>query len=259
MSKRRIPAGNGSDHPSDAGPRTLIELAYTRLREDIVEMRLAAGSRLRIEHLRERYGVSAGTLREAITRLVSDALVEAEGQRGFRVAPMSITDLTDLTELRLHLELEALRRSIRQGDALWRQQLEQAYQALSACPARPEYRKQWEALNGRFHEVLISGQASPWTLRMWRILTRHGERYRTLAISCSQPQGRDVREEHRQIFDAAMDGNEARAALALEAHIRATLDSLVRADAHDCIFGSRSKPSGSGKPSDSPAPLSEKA
>lgn len=237
MSKRRVPTETARGRAATNAPRTLIELAYARLREDIIEMRLPPGSRLRIEHLRDHYGVSAGTLREAITRLVSDALVEAEGQRGFRVAPMSIADLADLTELRLHIELDALRRSIRHGDERWRRQLEQAYEELSTCPATPESRKRWEALNGRFHEVLIAGQASPWTLRVWRVLTRHGERYRCLSIVCGRPEGRDVRQEHRKIFEAAMDGNEARAALALEVHIRATLDALVQSNA-PCLVGS---------------------
>lgn len=40
---------------------------------------------------------------------------------------------------------------------------------------------------------------------------------------------RDVHAEHRQIFELAMAGREARAALALEAHIRATPDLLGRA------------------------------
>ena len=35
--------------------------------------------------------------------------------------------------------------------------------------------------------------------------------------------------EHRQIFEAAMNGQEARAALALEVHIRATVDQLIQA------------------------------
>ena len=67
--------------------RTLIESAYAELRDDIIEGVLAPGEKLRVEHLKDRYGVGAGTLREAITRLVSDALAVAEGQRGFRVAP----------------------------------------------------------------------------------------------------------------------------------------------------------------------------
>ncbi len=223
MSKRHAPKLDGEDTA-----RTLIEQAYMRLRDDIVEGRLAPGERLRIEHLHQRYGVGAGTLREAITRLVSDALVEAQGQRGFRVTMTSLDDLADLTEVRLHLELDALRQSIRHGGAAWRAALSHAFADLDACPVSPEYRKRWEALNARFHEVLISGRPSPWTLRIWRVLARHGERYRSQAIALHRAQGRDVAQEHRQIYEAAMEGNEARAALALEAHIRATLDLLAR-------------------------------
>lgn len=70
-------------------PRTLTERAYTQLRDDIVEGRLEPGEKLRVEHLRQHYEVSAGILREALNRLVSDALVEAEGQRGFHVTPIT--------------------------------------------------------------------------------------------------------------------------------------------------------------------------
>ena len=60
---------------AESGSRTLIERAYAQLRDDIIEGRLVPGEKLRVEHLKEHYRVSAGTLREAITRLVSDALV----------------------------------------------------------------------------------------------------------------------------------------------------------------------------------------
>jgi DNA-binding GntR family transcriptional regulator len=164
------------------------------------------------------------------TRLVSDALVEAEGQRGFRVAPITLEDLEDLTRLRLHIEIDALRQAIRNGDALWREQLEQAFAEVSAFeqPIRSEDRKRWELLNTRFHEALIAAHASPWTLKVLRLLARHGERYRRYAIGLPDS-GRDVHAEHRQIFEMAIGGHEARAALALEAHIRATPDLLLRA------------------------------
>ena len=210
--------------------RTLIEHTYVQLRDDIVEGRLKAGDRLRIEHLRSHYGVGAGTLREAITRLASDALIVAEGQRGFRVAPSTLADLEDVTQLRLHIELEALRQSIRHGDADWRARLQRAYDEISELeqPLRAEQRRRWEILNSRFHDALISACGSPWTLRVLRQLGRHSERYRRFAIDKSGGP-RDVHAEHRLIFDAAMAGQEARAALALEMHIRATPDLLVKA------------------------------
>lgn len=214
----------------DDGARTLIERAYGQLRDDIVEGRLAPGEKLRVEHLKARYAVGAGTLREAITRLVSDALVVAEGLRGFRVAEMAVADLLDVTELRIHIEVEALRRSIRAGDDGWRARVQDAFDALSAFeqPIHPARRKRWEALNTRFHEALVSGRASPWTLHVLRLLARHGERYRRCSIDLPNT-GRDVHVEHRELFELAMAGNEPRAALALEAHIRATPDQILQA------------------------------
>ena len=210
--------------------RTLIERAYVQLRDDIVEGRLAPGTKLRVEHLKDRYDVGAGTLREAITRLVSDALAVAEGQRGFRVAPIALEDLEGLTQLRVHIEIDALRRSIHAGDAAWRAQAHKGFDELSAVeqPLHPKDRLRWEQLNTRFHEALIASGASAWTFKVLRLLSRHSERYRRYTIALPH-RGRDVHAEHREIFERAMAGQDARAALALEAHIRTTLDVLKRA------------------------------
>jgi DNA-binding GntR family transcriptional regulator len=231
----------GASTERTGAARTLIERAYAQLRHDIVEGVLAPGEKLRVEHLKARYAVGAGTLREAITRLVSDALVVAEGQRGFRVAEMTIADLQDLTELRVHIEIDALRRSIRHGNEAWRERLRRAYEELSAVeqPILPENRPRWEMLNANFHEALISGQASAWTLRVLRTLARHGERYRRLSIASPEIH-RDVHIEHRELYELAIARKEARAALALEAHIRNTPEHLIRAMAVDGVAFGRS-------------------
>ena len=219
------------------GARTLIERTYAMLREDILSGRLAPGEKLLVEHLKDRYEVGAGTLREALSRLVSDAMVVAEGQRGFTVAPIAIEELVDITNLRVNVETEALRSSIRHGDDLWRKRLAAAYEALSLLeqPLVSANAKSWELANARFHEALLSACGSPWTLRVLRQLTQHSERYRRFAIGLES--GRDVHEEHALIFDAAMLGQDARAALALETHIRATPEMLIRAiDAGTDVF-----------------------
>jgi DNA-binding GntR family transcriptional regulator len=214
-------------------PRTLIEQAYERLREDIVEGRLAPGEKLRVAHLCVGYGVGAGTLREAITRLVSDALVLVEGQRGFRVTPITLADLLDLTELRVNIELHALRQSIRHGDADWRKELTRSFEALCDVerPIKVAQRQLWETLNAQFHDALIAAHASPWTFKTLRTLSRHGERYRRYSMQLAGS-ARDVHAEHTAIYEAAMAGQDARAALALEMHIRATADVLAKADAN---------------------------
>ena len=226
-------ATSGAAMPPETGtlaPRTLVERAYLALRYDVVCGKLAPGQRLRVEHLKDQYQVSSGTLREALSLLVSDALVTVEGQRGFRVAPMALDDLEDLTRLRLHIEIDALRRSIRCGNAQWRSSLQRAYDAVSAIeqPILPENRQRWEQLNMDFHEALIAGCGSRWTMNMLRLLARHGERYRHCIMGLPDAV-RDVHSEHREIFELAITGQEVRAALALEAHICNTLDILHHA------------------------------
>lgn len=214
----------------NGSPKSLTEDVYTRLCDDIVEGRLAPGEKLRVEHLKLYYKVGAGTLREALTRLVSDAMVVSEGQRGFWVAPMSMADLEDLTQLRMEIEIAALRRSIRNGDTAWRARVQLAYSELLAFgqEAITQDRRYWETLNERFHSALISGYESPWTVRILGLLARQSERYRRLSIHLPNS-GRRVEEEHRMIYEAAMSGEEARAALALEAHIRETPNLILNA------------------------------
>ena len=96
--------------------KTLVLATYERLRNDIIAGVLAPGSRLRVEHLKEVYEAGAGTLREALALLVSDALVNTYGQRGFWVKPISLEDFADLTEKRILLETDALRLSLKNGD-----------------------------------------------------------------------------------------------------------------------------------------------
>lgn len=220
--------------PGDDQPRTLVERAYLRLRHDIVDGRLAPGERLRVEHLKDQYQVGAGTLREALSLLLSDALVTAEGQRGFRVAPISLADLEDVTNLRVLIETEALRQSIRHGDAGWEAGLVAAFHLLSRAETQPGGidTAVYETRNKAFHEALIAAHDSAWSKYMLGILYRHAERYRNinLRLTAAHASQRDVHREHEEIYRAAIARQEARAALALEAHVRLTLD-IVRQQA----------------------------
>ena len=222
------------DDTETVAPRTLAERAYLSLRHDVVCGKLAPGERLRVEHLKDQYQVGAGTLREALSLLVSDALVTAEGQRGFRVAAISLADLEDVTNTRVMLETEALRQSIRRGDAQWEAALQTSYQRLTQAEGQADGRQhpEWERRNKHFHDALIAAFDSPWSKYMLAILYRHAERYRNInwRLTAAHSTDRNVHQEHEAIYQAALNRQEARAALALEAHIRTTHD-IVRLQA----------------------------
>jgi DNA-binding GntR family transcriptional regulator len=218
--------------PNGDVPRTLVERAYLGLRRDIVCGKLVPGDRLRVEHLKDQYEVGAATLREALSLLLSDALVTAEGQRGFRVAPISLADLEDVTNTRVLIETEALRQSIRRGDAHWEADLVAAFHLLTQAETAPGGvdPDAFEQRNKAFHEALIASHRSPWSKYLLGILYRHAERYRNinLRLTAAHAAQRDVHREHEEIFRAAMGRQEARAALALEAHVRMTLEIVKR-------------------------------
>jgi DNA-binding GntR family transcriptional regulator len=131
-----------------------------------------------------------------------------------------------------------VRQSIRRGNAAWRDGVEQAWAALSAIeqPLTAQTRRNWKALNTRFHDALIAAGASAWTFRVLRLLSRHGERYRRHAIALPGST-RDVHAEHPLIVEMALSGQDAPAALVLEAHIRATPDQLLQAHRHRFVWG----------------------
>ena len=222
---------NAPDLVSDSDePKTLAETAYRQLRRDIIEGVHRPGEKLRVEHLKDQYEVGAGTLREALQLLVTDALVVAQGQRGFRVAPMSLDDFADITRTRVLLETEALKQSIECGDDAWEANVVAAFHMLSRAETKLEEgnegnREEWELRNQTFHEVLISASPSRWCRHFQNILYLQSERYRRLSLF-RQPISRDVHSEHQAILDAVLARDVEAATSILTEHILRTLEAV---------------------------------
>ena len=220
-------------HEAADKPRTLIETAYRQLRRDIINGGHQAGQKLRVEHLKATYQVSAGTLREALALLVSDSLVEAQGQRGFRVAPMSLADLEDLTRMRTLLECEAVRESIALGKDDWEASVVSAFHKLSLAEQRLRVDPQgafdgWEVCNRHFHEMLVAACTSQWMLRFRGLLYQQSERYRRVSVTKGPPPV-EVHDEHRAIFEAVMARNADLAGAVLTSHVHRALTVIRKA------------------------------
>lgn len=211
--------------------RSLVEAAHETIRQEILTGALPPETKLRFEMLRERYGFGASTLREALTRLVGEALVTSEEQKGFRVASVSLEDLADLTRTRIFVEREALRESILSGDALWKNRVTAAYQRLSETEAELTAGSTFQAdvfeeRNREFHQALVSACASRWLNRLYGILFQQAERYRRISlVNCTV--SRDVHGEHAAIFEAALGRDADRACKLASAHIQQTLANLA--------------------------------
>jgi len=205
--------------------KTLFESVYDRLRTDIIDGNLMPDSKLRIEELREKYNISASPLREALNRLAGEGFVNVVGQRGFRVAPVSMEDLLDITRMRKQLECEALRESIKKGDDIWESHIVAAFHRLAkAEDMRESNFPEWEKRNNEFHNALVSACTSPWLLRLRHLLYEQHKRYRLISI-LAHDETRDLHGEHEAIKIAAISRDIKLACEETRKHIQRTADA----------------------------------
>lgn len=237
-SRRQAPAGAPSQQPvpslRDAhyGPRmdsivanptssqSSTQRAYLELRRAIISGQIAPGEKLKVETLKERLATGASPVREALSLLTSDQLVERIDQRGFRVARASRAQFHEILELRCHLEELALRGSIARADDAWEERLVLTHHYLAKAD-----RGDMEAFEERhkaFHMALLERCDSPILLRFCSQLYDLNVRYRYLAGTSKDYASRDIAAEHRAILEAAIARRADEAVRLLAAHYRTT-------------------------------------
>lgn len=223
------------DHVSslddDSNYKSMTARTYKKLREAIIVARFRPGEKLRIDSLKEEFEASLGAVREALSALASEGLVNAEPQRGFTVSLVSRQDLIDLTEARVTIELICLRSSIEHGDLDWEGRvISGAHQLLklsaSGCePGSKEFEK-WYHYHDRFHEDITSACTNMWWLKLRHQLYLRSERYRRLA-GPGWRIDRDISREHSDIAEEVVARNADRACALLERHLLHTKDILL--------------------------------
>ena len=216
-----LAAGAGTSR----GHRTLAEKAYETLHQAITTGALRPGARLPIEELAEHLDMSPMPIREAVRRLDAVGLVENIPHRGARVTELSVTDLAEVYEVRLALEVTAIRRAAeRMTDA----RVAYARECLMALEERMDDSSTATSdAHDRFHFALYEAAESIWLLRVIRPMWEISERYALKWPEVRQLIRRTA--EHRQILAACEARDPDGAATALRDHLAMTANSLSAA------------------------------
>lgn len=221
-----------------------------KMREDILCCVLKPDQKLKFGELRQRYDTSVGTLREALSHLVSEGLARMEAGRGFQVAPISLADFLDLSELRVYLETKTLADAIRHGTDAWEAEIVSSYFLLGklAAPKQddtPAVKQEWGKRHKRYHDALVATCRSPWSLHFRSELFDQARRYHWLTMIHSRLHRRN---EHLEIRDAVLARDSDLACSLLEQHIRTTVEQavsdvpgLIRGNARTLKIGKRRK------------------
>jgi DNA-binding GntR family transcriptional regulator len=213
--------------------RARPQQVYERLRELIIDGRLAPGSRIVETEVAARLGVSRTPVRGALQRLQQEGyVVDSPTLQQTRptVAPLTSEDARDLFLVVGALEgLAAFRVAAatvaeRSAVATALADINDAF-ARAAAATRPDHTRLFE-LDERFHRGYMQG-ASPRVLALHGTVKPQAERYERLYVSMLEAELHRSVVEHRAIVRAIRAGNPPAAQSAVETNWRNAAERLA--------------------------------
>ena len=215
-----------TDSPLDTAPaaKTMSTTLVTRIRASIMRGDLMPGTKLNLDRMRESFGVSLSPLREALCRLESDGLVTVMDQRGYRVTPVSESNLAEIIALRVNLECTALKEAMLHGDVAWEGRILATLHQLSRCKGGSRSaaeQEAWETAHRAFHSELISACGMPLLRQFCATLHDQSDRYRRIFLKKHKPD-RNVPKEHAAIAEAVIERRARDAVQMLRDHVERT-------------------------------------
>ncbi|RWX81195.1 GntR family transcriptional regulator [Neorhizobium lilium] len=208
---------------------TVGDVVFRRIREDIISCALPPGAKIRLEQAKERYSISISSLREILSRLTTENLVIAEGQRGFEVSPASRQELLELADLRIVLETHAIGLSFAAGDLEWEGRIVAAHYKLVAAERKllkgdVSRTVEWVRYDWEFHQAIVSACNSGTLMATLSSVFDRFLRYHMFAESF---RGQAVVDDHKLLFDLALKRDVDGASAVIRRHIQSGVDHVL--------------------------------
>jgi len=206
----------------DNGGRTVLSApVYEAIKERIMDQVLPPGSRLNIDALTLKLGVSQTPIREALVRLAAEQLVAFVPFKGYSVTPLPThRQISDLMHVRRLLERDASRLAAmrRTGGDLRR--MERELSAMETLRPTPQFRdfRTYTQHDQRFHELLVAASDNAVLLNTFLRLSVHAQLAR-FVHDIGEVDYQENMIEHREIYDAVLVRDGERAVAALSQHI----------------------------------------
>jgi DNA-binding GntR family transcriptional regulator len=203
--------------------QTLGMQAADAIRRLIATGQLAGGDHLIESRIAEQLGISRGSVRDALWLLRGEGLVRDEPRRGTYVAQLTARDVRDIYDLRIAVEIAAVR-LIKQRPGIQFRQLQQAIDDMRA--GRGDAARAAEADLG-FHSAVCAASGNS---RLHDVFLRQATELLTLLRLDEEKLGHQpdsIAEEHRHLFDALRCGDLGTAETAFREHLEDARDRVT--------------------------------
>jgi len=202
------------DAPNLGVAPSASEVISKYLRESIISGQFAEDEPIRQDDIARVFNVSKIPVREALKRLEAEGLVQFQRNKGAVVTRISEPELAQIFEVRVLLEVQAIRLAVPRMTAA---QLDRA-RAICDEFMHDDDIGRWAELNWAFHTCLYEAAQRPFLLNMIRSIHDKVERY--LRVQMSFDEGKERADlEHREILKACADHDVDKAAELIEHHI----------------------------------------
>ena len=207
---------------------TRATMVYDRLRKEILTGKFRPSEKLLIDAIANTYEVGNNAVREALSRLAAERLVDRHERRGYFAAPMGLEAWRTLGKTRIWVETLALRESMLNRTDAWEENIVVAYHRLSKIGTKDEFSQglpAWNVEHRNFHRALIANCGSHWLLEFCEQLADQAGRY-IYVSNLYRVSPRDGNAEHEVLMKAVIGGDIENAQEVLTAHFTKTLLSL---------------------------------
>lgn len=221
------PAKRGKERPEN-----LAERIYLQLKDDIFEFRLLPGDRFSEGEIAERMAASRTPVRQALYRLEREGYLEVYFRSGWQVKPFDFAHFEELYEVRIVLELEAVKRLCERPNEEPPDALEQLRRTWMVQPEeRLQDGREVSRLDERFHCQLVEAAGNR---EMARLHAEVSEKIRIIRrLDFTQgPRVELTYEEHARILGAILSRRCEEAQLLLKTHIEVSKAEVRKITLH---------------------------
>lgn len=202
--------------------KSLTEQTADVLRQAVLQGELLEGRAIKQADWAADLGVSTVTLREALRVLEAEGLVDILPNRGAFVSSLTPEGAEDIYDVRIGLELQALKRAVPRLNA-------EAVAELSCILEKADKEiglLAWSGHNGEFHARLYRQAERPKLVALIDTTRRNIDRFIGLGMTDSAKR-RQTEQEHWAIYRASAEGHVDQAMKLLEAHLERAKARLV--------------------------------
>ena len=203
---------------------TLKHQAYKIIKENIINCEYAPETVISEEYIQNEISVSRTPIRDALSRLEQEGLVKILPKKGIYIPSITIDEINMLYEARYLIEPHAVahyRNKIANDSYL------QYYRQYDACLAQPCITNySFEEMDDNFHSMFINASENSYFMNLYATIESQIRRTRVLTGKEQKGRLKTTIEEHMEIVKAALKGNWADAADAMQIHLAKSKDIM---------------------------------